>query len=309
MSSAPDPALHETHRVEVRNGVTIAYVREGHGGIPLLLLHGYPETKRIWWRNIGPLAAAGFDVIAPDFRGPRRLQPRARQLLRHRRVLDRLLHARPRRARPRTVRRRGRRRRRRRLFDIGLRYPGFVTQAGVLQHRAAAAQRRSTKPRVSRPTTYASAAPTADYFIRQATEPEVLARRARHARAAAAVGRADVRPPALGHTERVHGRGGRVPQRAVRAMPTSSARAGACTSRARASARWRTCPSSSNAHLSRHSCCTAPKTTWCCRRSRGRWRPRASTALDRCSCPMPGTSCSGKSAETFNKITAAFCRA
>ena len=39
------------------------------GGVPLLLLHGYPETKRIWWRNIAPLAAAGFDVVVPDLRG------------------------------------------------------------------------------------------------------------------------------------------------------------------------------------------------------------------------------------------------
>src|SRR5262249_40515159 len=69
MSSGPDPNLYETHYVEVRNGVTIAYARAGHGGTPLLLLHGYPETKRIWWRNIGPLAEMGFDVIAPDFRG------------------------------------------------------------------------------------------------------------------------------------------------------------------------------------------------------------------------------------------------
>ncbi len=47
----------------------MAYVREGAGGRPLLLIHGYPETKRIWWRNIAPLAAAGFDVIVPDLRG------------------------------------------------------------------------------------------------------------------------------------------------------------------------------------------------------------------------------------------------
>ena len=39
------------------------------GGTPLLLIHGYPETKRIWWRNIEALAAAGFEVIAPDLRG------------------------------------------------------------------------------------------------------------------------------------------------------------------------------------------------------------------------------------------------
>ena len=39
------------------------------GGFPLVLLHGWPETKRIWWRNVAPLAAAGFEVIVPDLRG------------------------------------------------------------------------------------------------------------------------------------------------------------------------------------------------------------------------------------------------
>ena len=69
MSDAPDPGAFTVHRSEVRNGVSLAYVREGAGGSPLLLIHGYPETKRIWWRNIEPLAAAGFEVIAPDLRG------------------------------------------------------------------------------------------------------------------------------------------------------------------------------------------------------------------------------------------------
>ncbi len=50
-------------------GTEIAYVREGEGGFPLLLIHGWPETKRIWWRNVEPLAAAGFEVIAPDLPG------------------------------------------------------------------------------------------------------------------------------------------------------------------------------------------------------------------------------------------------
>ncbi|MBA4181019.1 MAG: alpha/beta hydrolase [Anaerolinea sp.] len=50
-------------------GFSQAYVHEGAGGQPLLLVHGWPETKRIWWRNIGPLAAAGFEVIVPDLRG------------------------------------------------------------------------------------------------------------------------------------------------------------------------------------------------------------------------------------------------
>ena len=49
--------------------MTLAYVREGVGGAPLLLVHGWPETKRIWWRNVEPLVAAGFEVIVPDLRG------------------------------------------------------------------------------------------------------------------------------------------------------------------------------------------------------------------------------------------------
>ena len=53
----------------VADGLHLAYVREGEGGYPLLLVHGYPETKRIWWRNIAPLADAGFEVIVPDLRG------------------------------------------------------------------------------------------------------------------------------------------------------------------------------------------------------------------------------------------------
>ena len=56
------------HRSVGRDRVSIAYLREGRG-YPLVLLHGYPETKRIWWRNVEPLAAAGFEVIAPDLRG------------------------------------------------------------------------------------------------------------------------------------------------------------------------------------------------------------------------------------------------
>ena len=50
-------------------GVRQAFVHTGQGGVPLLLVHGWPETKRIWWRVIEPLAAAGFEVIAPDLRG------------------------------------------------------------------------------------------------------------------------------------------------------------------------------------------------------------------------------------------------
>ncbi len=65
----PAPDAFEIHRAEVADGLALAYVREGVGGYPLLLIHGYPETKRIWWRNIEPLVAAGYEVIVPDLRG------------------------------------------------------------------------------------------------------------------------------------------------------------------------------------------------------------------------------------------------
>lgn len=64
-----DPSAFEVHRTTVRDGVELAYVREGVGGTPLLLVHGWPETMRIWWKVIGPLAEAGFEVIVPDLRG------------------------------------------------------------------------------------------------------------------------------------------------------------------------------------------------------------------------------------------------
>ena len=83
-----DPTRFAVHRYDGR-GFSQAYVREGAGGVPLLCVHGWPESKRIWWKVIEPLAAAGFDVIVPDLRGfgdsdvgpgrvPRRRRPRGR---------------------------------------------------------------------------------------------------------------------------------------------------------------------------------------------------------------------------------------
>jgi pimeloyl-ACP methyl ester carboxylesterase len=69
-SSATDlsPDRFTIHRADTP-GATIAFVHEGEGGLPLLLVHGWPETKRIWWRNVSVLAEAGFEVIAPDLWG------------------------------------------------------------------------------------------------------------------------------------------------------------------------------------------------------------------------------------------------
>ena len=50
-------------------GFPLAYVREGIGGTPLLLVHGWPESKRLFWKVIIPLVRAGFEVIVPDLRG------------------------------------------------------------------------------------------------------------------------------------------------------------------------------------------------------------------------------------------------
>ena len=52
-----------------RRGFRQAFVRENPGGVPLLLVHGWPETKRIYWKVIDSLAAAGFEVVVPDLRG------------------------------------------------------------------------------------------------------------------------------------------------------------------------------------------------------------------------------------------------
>jgi pimeloyl-ACP methyl ester carboxylesterase len=55
--------------ITVRQGLRLAIRRAGVGGVPLLLIHGFPCTSLIWSRVVEPLAAAGFDVVAPDLRG------------------------------------------------------------------------------------------------------------------------------------------------------------------------------------------------------------------------------------------------
>ncbi len=68
MDADIDPGRYRIETFDGR-GFTQSFVHEGAGGVPLLLAHGWPESKRIWWKVIGPLAAAGFEVIAPDLRG------------------------------------------------------------------------------------------------------------------------------------------------------------------------------------------------------------------------------------------------
>lgn len=68
MNPCIDPDRFRVHAASPR-GFEQAYVRENPGGVPLLCVHGWPETKRVFWKVIEPLAAAGFEVIVPDLRG------------------------------------------------------------------------------------------------------------------------------------------------------------------------------------------------------------------------------------------------
>jgi pimeloyl-ACP methyl ester carboxylesterase len=52
------------------DGLMLHAVRAGsRGGLPVILLHGFPEFWYGWRHQLGPLADAGFDVVAIDQRG------------------------------------------------------------------------------------------------------------------------------------------------------------------------------------------------------------------------------------------------
>jgi pimeloyl-ACP methyl ester carboxylesterase len=52
------------------NGIRLHVVESGpEDGTPVILLHGFPEFWYGWRHQIGPLADAGFRVLAPDQRG------------------------------------------------------------------------------------------------------------------------------------------------------------------------------------------------------------------------------------------------
>lgn len=52
------------------NGIQLHVVQVGpRSGVPVLLLHGFPETWRCWIRQLPALHDAGFRLILPDQRG------------------------------------------------------------------------------------------------------------------------------------------------------------------------------------------------------------------------------------------------
>ncbi|OWU72675.1 alpha/beta hydrolase [Marinibacterium profundimaris] len=56
-----------SHEVAEVNGQRIGYSRGGQGA-PVLLLHGFPQTRAMW-REIAPKLARDYTVIAADLRG------------------------------------------------------------------------------------------------------------------------------------------------------------------------------------------------------------------------------------------------
>ncbi|WAU82875.1 alpha/beta hydrolase [Streptomyces sp. Qhu-G9] len=56
------------HRMIDANGIRLHIAEEGEGPL-VVLLHGFPEAWHSWHHQFGPLAAAGFRVVAPDQRG------------------------------------------------------------------------------------------------------------------------------------------------------------------------------------------------------------------------------------------------
>ncbi|WP_221796823.1 alpha/beta fold hydrolase [Aquisediminimonas sediminicola] len=57
----------EHGRFVSEDGVDIAYVQGGDGP-PVLMLHGYPQTKEMWAR-VAPVLAMSFTVVCADLRG------------------------------------------------------------------------------------------------------------------------------------------------------------------------------------------------------------------------------------------------
>lgn len=157
------------HATTTVRGFSQAYTSAGAGGVPLLLVHGWPESRRIWTRNVDALAAAGFEVIAPDLRGfgDSEVAPDGfADIASHSRDLHALVHDELGHERVVAV---GGDLGGPVIQDLSLRFPGFVERLVIFNaplpyDKDAMAGMRSRPPMEA-----------ADYFIRQGTDADALA--------------------------------------------------------------------------------------------------------------------------------------
>ena len=69
VAGRPRPGRFAVHRFTRARVLARPTCARAPAACPVLLVHGWPETKRICWRVIQPLVEAGFEVIVPDLRG------------------------------------------------------------------------------------------------------------------------------------------------------------------------------------------------------------------------------------------------
>ena len=62
------PVAYEDGTIHQVNGIDLYIVDEGSGPC-VLLLHGFPDSARLWRNQVSALVAEGYRVIAPDLRG------------------------------------------------------------------------------------------------------------------------------------------------------------------------------------------------------------------------------------------------
>ena len=50
------------------NGISL-YVEDHGEGVPVLMIHGWPDSARLWRHQVPHLVGRGYRVITPDLRG------------------------------------------------------------------------------------------------------------------------------------------------------------------------------------------------------------------------------------------------
>src|SRR5512135_3333503 len=61
--------MSQRSEIRVQGSGVVLNVREAGKGPAVLLLHGFPDSRRLWNEVSPALVAAGFRVLAPDLRG------------------------------------------------------------------------------------------------------------------------------------------------------------------------------------------------------------------------------------------------